>query len=191
MSETLQAGLSLTRKYDIDAARTIAFMGDECRVYSTPALLYDIDLDDSLTTQTLTELHPYVLLPDGHPLADQHEIAPHELAEEPMILLDNSPSRDYFLGLMAEAGVTPNVRHRTQSLEMARGMVGHGLGYAILSTKPASPMTYDGMRVVVRPLTGPQETSRVVLAHRRGHRLSPAAERFALECWSQFTAGES
>ena len=43
MSETLQAGLSLTRKYDIDAARTIAFMGDECRVYSTPALLYDIE----------------------------------------------------------------------------------------------------------------------------------------------------
>ena len=32
MSETLQAGLSLTRKYDIDTARTIAFMGDECRV---------------------------------------------------------------------------------------------------------------------------------------------------------------
>ena len=44
MSETLQAGLSLTRKYDIDTARTIAFMGDECRVYSTPALLYDIEV---------------------------------------------------------------------------------------------------------------------------------------------------
>ncbi|MBV2264832.1 MAG: LysR family transcriptional regulator [Thauera sp.] len=44
MSETLQAGLSLTRKCDIDAARTIAFMGDECRVYSTPALLYDIEV---------------------------------------------------------------------------------------------------------------------------------------------------
>ena len=44
MSDTLQPGLSLTRKYDIDAARTIAFMGDECRVYSTPALLYDIEV---------------------------------------------------------------------------------------------------------------------------------------------------
>jgi hypothetical protein len=29
MSETLQPGLSLTRKYDIDTARTIAFMGDD------------------------------------------------------------------------------------------------------------------------------------------------------------------
>lgn len=44
MSETLAPGLTLTRRYDIDAARTIAFMGDECRVYSTPALLYDIEV---------------------------------------------------------------------------------------------------------------------------------------------------
>ncbi|MCK2095009.1 thioesterase family protein [Thauera aromatica] len=44
MSETLQPGLTLTRRYDIDAARTIDVMGDECRVYSTPALLYDIEV---------------------------------------------------------------------------------------------------------------------------------------------------
>lgn len=155
------------------------------------ALLYDIDLGEDLATQPLTELLPYVLLPDGHPLADAREIAPHELAEEPMILLDNPPSRDYFLGLMEAAGVTPAVRHRTHSLEMARGMVGHGLGYALLATKPASPMTYDGMRVVARPLAGSVPASRVVLAHRKGQALSRAAERFALECWSQFTEGES
>ncbi len=44
MSATLKPGLSLTRRYDIDAARTISFMGDECRVYSTPSLLYDIEI---------------------------------------------------------------------------------------------------------------------------------------------------
>lgn len=44
MSETLQPDLTLTRRYDIDAARTIDVMGDECRVYSTPALLYDIEV---------------------------------------------------------------------------------------------------------------------------------------------------
>lgn len=43
MSE-LQAGLSSTRRYDIDKGRTIGFMGDDCRVYSTPALLYDIEV---------------------------------------------------------------------------------------------------------------------------------------------------
>ena len=44
MSEPLQAGLTLTRRIDIDRDRTISFMGDECRVYSTPRMLYDIEM---------------------------------------------------------------------------------------------------------------------------------------------------
>jgi len=44
MSELLQAGLSATRRVDIDRDRTISFMGEDCRVYSTPKLLYDIEI---------------------------------------------------------------------------------------------------------------------------------------------------
>jgi fluoroacetyl-CoA thioesterase len=44
MSEPLKPGLSLTQRIDIDAGRTISFMGDECRVYSTPKLLYDVEM---------------------------------------------------------------------------------------------------------------------------------------------------
>ena len=44
MSETLQPGLTLTRRIEIDRDRTISFMGDDCRVYSTPRLLYDIEM---------------------------------------------------------------------------------------------------------------------------------------------------
>ncbi|TAN54118.1 MAG: LysR family transcriptional regulator [Betaproteobacteria bacterium] len=44
MSEPLKTGLTATRRFDIDPARTIGFMGDECRVYSTPSLLYDIEV---------------------------------------------------------------------------------------------------------------------------------------------------
>ena len=44
MSEPLAPGLTLTRKIDIDRERTISFMGDECRVYSTPRMLYDIEM---------------------------------------------------------------------------------------------------------------------------------------------------
>jgi predicted thioesterase len=44
MSEPLQAGLTLTRRIDVDRERTISFMGDECRVYSTPRMLYDIEM---------------------------------------------------------------------------------------------------------------------------------------------------
>lgn len=44
MSEPLAAGLSATRHVDIDRDRTISFMGEECRVYSTPNLLYDVEM---------------------------------------------------------------------------------------------------------------------------------------------------
>jgi predicted thioesterase len=44
MSESLKAGMTATRRVDIDQARTISFMGDDCRVYSTPNLLYDIEM---------------------------------------------------------------------------------------------------------------------------------------------------
>lgn len=44
MSEPLIAGLTATRRVDIDRDRTISFMGDDCRVYSTPNLLYDIEM---------------------------------------------------------------------------------------------------------------------------------------------------
>lgn len=43
MSESLKPGLTATRRIDVDTERTISFMGDECRVYATPKLLYDIE----------------------------------------------------------------------------------------------------------------------------------------------------
>lgn len=44
MTEPLKAGLSATTRIAIDADRTISFMGDDCRVYATPKLLYDIEM---------------------------------------------------------------------------------------------------------------------------------------------------
>lgn len=44
MSDTMKAGLTATRRVEIDVARTISFMGDDCRVYSTPNLLYDVEM---------------------------------------------------------------------------------------------------------------------------------------------------
>jgi len=44
MSESLQPGLTSTERVTIDRDRTIGFLGDDCRVYSTPKLLYDIEI---------------------------------------------------------------------------------------------------------------------------------------------------
>ena len=44
MKSSLVAGLSATRRYEVDKGRTIGFMGDEARVYNTPALIYDMEV---------------------------------------------------------------------------------------------------------------------------------------------------
>lgn len=154
------------------------------------ALIYDMDLDEGFERVVLDELMPYVLLHNGHRLACQSEIAPHELAEEPMVLLDAPPSADYFLGVMRTAGVEPLVSYRSASFEMVRGMVGHGLGYTLLTTKPAADMTYDGVKLVVRPLIGNHASGRIAVVWRKGQDLSAQARRFLTHCLETFRAAD-
>jgi len=43
MKPGLEAGLSRTRRVEIDAPRTIGFMGEAMRVYATPSMVLDIE----------------------------------------------------------------------------------------------------------------------------------------------------
>ena len=110
-----------------------------------------------------------------------------------MVVRDVPPRRDYFISILENAGVRPNISLRSSSLEMVRGMVGHGLGYSLLATKPASSMSYDGRALVSRLLCADAEPSRVVLAKRKGLRLSQPAQQFYDFCREFFqpnTQGE-
>ena len=128
------------------------------------ALLYDLNLPSDLRIVNLVELSPYVLMPQDHPLSHSQSVRLEDLATEPLILLDVQPSREYFTGLLRAAGVAPNIAHTSPSLELVRGLVGQGLGVSILVTRPTGDMTYDGKALVTKPLAGPVETSRIVLA---------------------------
>jgi flavin reductase (DIM6/NTAB) family NADH-FMN oxidoreductase RutF len=150
------------------------------------ALLYDFDLGTDLSVTPLAELTPYALLPEGHPLSQAPAIALEDLIQEPLVLLDVDPTRDYILSLFRERGLQPTVGFRTKSLEMVRGFVGHGLGYSILATKPANNMTYDGRALAVRPLSAAVKNSGLVLATFAGRNLSPMALEFAAHCRSFF-----
>lgn len=44
MKPSLQAGVSVTREYQVDRDRTIGFMGEAARVYATPMLVRDIEM---------------------------------------------------------------------------------------------------------------------------------------------------
>ncbi len=149
-------------------------------------LLYDIDLGGEFDTEILTAVSPYVLLPEGHILTEKSELSVEDLIDEPIILLDTPPSRDYFLTFFEGASKPPKQGYSSSSVEMVRGMVGHGLGYALLATKPASPVTYDGKALATRPLRTSVAPSRVVLARKMGSTPSKRAEEFAWNCRDYF-----
>jgi DNA-binding transcriptional LysR family regulator len=147
----------------VEASQTAlveALKGGTCDI----ALTYGFQLDPAFETEPLTEMPAYVLLPEGHRLTHSHHVAITDLADEPMILLDLPMSRDYFLGLFEAAGVAPRIALRSSSFETVRGLVGQGLGFALLGTKPANAMTYDGMALASRPLAGGSPASEIVLA---------------------------
>jgi flavin reductase (DIM6/NTAB) family NADH-FMN oxidoreductase RutF len=150
------------------------------------ALLYDYKLDADLNAEPLADLMPYVLLPEGHPLADSAAITLADLESEPLILLDDEPSLNYYLSLFRDAGLEPQIGLRTKSPEMVRGLVGHGLGYGILATKPANNTTYDGRALVARPLANAVKHSRLVLATSANRPLSAMAAEFADHCRTFF-----
>ena len=53
MKASLQQGVNLTRRYQVDRERTIDFMGEKARVYATPMLVRDIEM----TCRDLLLLH--------------------------------------------------------------------------------------------------------------------------------------
>ena len=44
MNEIVAVGAEITERHEIDKDRTIGFMGEDCRVYSTPSMLYDMEI---------------------------------------------------------------------------------------------------------------------------------------------------
>ena len=153
---------------------------DLVMMYDSPAI-HDPDKVE------LARTAPHVLLPAQHVLAGQSSISLKELADQPMVLLDISPSRDYFTSLFQEQGLEPDIAYRSPSFETVRGMVANGLGFSILISKPANAMSYDGRALVSRPITESVTHGCVILRRFPDNSASPElVHRFARHCKSFF-----
>jgi len=146
-------------------------------------IFYAHELDDSIEYEPLmSPQQPYVLLPAEHPLSAQQQVSLHELAQQPMILLDVPPSSRYFVSLFEQAGLTPNIVFASPSIEMVRGMVGQGFGFSLLVTHPKSNITYDGKTLACLPLAEPVEGSGLVAAWLKSNPPSKPVRLFAQYC---------
>ncbi|HWL59663.1 MAG TPA: LysR substrate-binding domain-containing protein [Microbacteriaceae bacterium] len=142
------------------------------------ALLYDDHLAADLTSIVIDIVRPYVLLPSDHRLVDDDDVSLIDLADDPMILFDTTPTRHHWESELSRLGIEPRISMRTRNFEFVRCLVGRGLGYGLLMQRPMSNLTYEGIEVVPKRIREPMPTTSVVLAYLTGTPLSPRAQRF-------------
>ncbi|MFT4164008.1 MAG: LysR substrate-binding domain-containing protein [Microlunatus sp.] len=116
------------------------------------AISYDFGQVHDLHFDRLYSAAPMVILPAAHGLATEPEVRLNDLRNEHLVLLDLPRSREYFLEVLASAGVLPEVRYSSRSYETVRSLVARGQGYTILNSIPHSPKTYDGGELVALPI---------------------------------------
>ena len=143
------------------------------------AVMYLQEGIDGIDTQVLAEGRPYALLPVKHPLADESELSLRALSTYPMVKL-GSPSggSSYIDSLFSNLGLEPLKSYTAPSFEVLRGMVAHGLGYAITVTKPASNMSYDGAALVRRPISDSLAPAKLVVATKTRNKTDTSLSEF-------------
>ncbi|MBP1326796.1 DNA-binding transcriptional LysR family regulator [Leucobacter exalbidus] len=119
------------------------------------AFVYDTLVPGEMHRAKLFDLSAHMVLPAGHPLAEAPSVRLEDVIEEDLILLDAPPSGEHTLAVFTERGLRPRIRHRTASYEMVRTLVARGLGYGILVSRTANPLSYEGLPLVARTITPP------------------------------------
>jgi DNA-binding transcriptional LysR family regulator len=139
------------------------------------ALTYDLAIPPGLDRVFLRNAVPVAVLPPDHPLGAAPSVSLPSLAEEPMILLDISPSRENTMAMFRQSGVQPRIGYRTTDFEVTRSLVARGLGYAILVQRPFGDLSYSGQPVTVRPIDPPVNPLPIILVSNPLLRPTPAA----------------
>lgn len=176
--------ISLT---DADSTRVLAALRSGA---ADVGLLHGFDLEPGLAYEGLTGFSPSLLMRDDHLLAQREQVALHELAGSPLVMLDVPPLNGYFATLLKESGVDMKVSARARGLEMVCAMVAQGLGCALLMGRPFRELhtaAQEGeRRLVLRPVSEDAGTCPVVLAWPEGRERSAAAQEFAALCREGF-----
>ena len=149
------------------------------------AIVYDMLLPSGYSQRTIYATELEAVLPPGHPLAAQESVDLAQLAAEPLIMYDTSPSTANTYQVFAARGLRPKVLTNMPQLVLVQAMVGRGLGYALLMSRPNSPaVSLEGLPVAVRPISPRASRTSVVGIWPEEMRLSPRAQAvlgFAVE----------
>jgi DNA-binding transcriptional LysR family regulator len=129
-----------------------------------------------------------VLLALDHPLAQGDEISLIDLADEPAALLALQPAQDLVETILRSAGFEPNIKWRSQNAETVRSLVGRGLAYSIMMTRPPNDRTHEGRPLAYRRISDDLPDNALVLGCPHG--VDPSGKVRALIdfCRTMFSA---
>jgi DNA-binding transcriptional LysR family regulator len=140
------------------------------------AISYSDNIPSGFDAKLLLPLPPLVALSANHRHARASDVSLTELENDPLILHEQD---DYVLSLFDALGLQPNIALRLKSLELVRGLVARGHGYAVQTVVPLTAATYDGGHVTVKPLRDKLPSAEVAGITPASQLVRPAVKIFA------------
>ena len=117
------------------------------------AIVYDIALPSGLERRVVYDTEGMVVLAADDPLGRQDDVDLADLAARPLIMLDTAPSKGYTELAFAQRGLRPTVGAVVPQIDLVRALVGRGLGYSLLMSRPNQvPISNEGKELVSRRL---------------------------------------
>lgn len=145
-------------------------------------LTYDMNIPPDFEFTPMAPLPPYAFVGASHRFARRRFISLKELHDEDFLLLDLPMSRDYFLSLFREAGLSPNIVGRYAYIDIIRSLVARGEGYGLANAQPKNVITLDGHKLSYLALEDKLRPLIYGIATLKGLRRTPTAEAFMELC---------
>ncbi|MET4538403.1 DNA-binding transcriptional LysR family regulator [Arthrobacter bambusae] len=117
------------------------------------ALVYDIGLPADIERMDIYKTEAMAVLAENDPLAEKEDVDLADLVAKPLIMLKTAPSTEYTQLMFAQRGLRPNIGAVVPQIDLVRAMVGRGLGYTLLMSRPNQiPISSEGKGLVTRHL---------------------------------------
>lgn len=151
------------------------------------ALTYDMSLKhNSIDYQVLTQLEPYLLVSESHPMSRSKSAMLADFASEPYIMFEGPSSSEYFENILNSHGISPEIVYRSKSIESVRSAVANGLGFSLGVMQPKYGVSADGNRAISLSIGDGVEPLAIVLARRKGAPESGQVNKLAEFCEQYF-----
>lgn len=127
------------------------------------AVVYNVSLPLGYRRRRIYATELEVHLHPSHPLASAGTVSLTDLAGEPYIQFDATPGTLNVTDAFNALGLAPRIEARVSQIDLVEALVGRGVGYGLIMSRPNRlPMSTEGRPVVTRPLDPPVTVSHVV-----------------------------